>query len=118
LAVRQHSNYLVSDFGYEIRDVSGLNAEILGALVGVTQLLTKEEVLEKFERFGLSAEELGTALRLMLWYGVFGIGVSSGEVRFIYDYEYNMKRFEAELRSLGDDVLYVVNPAFHVGLRS
>ncbi|WP_229193460.1 hypothetical protein, partial [Bradyrhizobium brasilense] len=28
-AVRQHSNYLLNEFGYEIRDVSGLSARLL-----------------------------------------------------------------------------------------
>lgn len=116
-AVKQHSSYLIDDFGYEIRDVSGLSAEILYALIGVTELLTKDEVIECFKKFGLSEESLGEAFSLMLWYGVLGVVDDDNAGRFIYDFEYRMKRLEAEIRRLGDEVLYVVNPAFHVGLR-
>ncbi len=115
-AVRQHSNYLVNDFGYEIRDVSGLSADILYSLIGVTKLLTQEEVLERFRNFGISEGELTTAFRLMLWYGVLGMGSEDGRERYIYDYEYNMKRLEAEIRAQGNEVLYVAHPAIHVGL--
>jgi hypothetical protein len=117
-AVRQHSHYLVSDFGYEIRDVSGLDADILSSLVGVTQLLTTEEVLDRLLEFGLSRDKLDNAFELMLWYGVLGIGSRDGNLRFIYDYEYSLKRLQAEIRSIGEDVLYVVNSALHVALRS
>lgn len=115
-AVRQHSNYLVDDFGYEIRDVSGLNAEILYAFVGVESLLTKEEALSRFKKFGVGDSELEEAFHLMLWYGVLGIA-SDGRRHFIYDYEYRLKRLDAEIRALDGDVLYIVNPAFHVALR-
>jgi hypothetical protein len=115
-AVRQHSLYLVDDFGYEIRDVSGFSAEILYSLIGVTKLLTKGEVLDRFKDAGLSGADLETAFRLMLWYGVLGVAERDGRERFIYDYEYNMKRLEAEVRNAGNDALFVTNSAIHVAL--
>jgi len=115
-AVKQHSNYLVSDFGYEIRDVSGLNTDVLYAFIGVTKFLTKNEVIDCLKNYGLTGEIPEKALELLLWYGVLGIGNRKGEESFIYDYEYNMKRLIAEIKSIGDDHLYVVNPAFHIAL--
>lgn len=52
----------------------------------------------------------------MLWYGVLGIA-SDGRRHYIYDYEYRMKRLDAEIRALDGEVLYIVNPAFHVALQ-
>lgn len=98
--------------------MSGLDADILFSLVGVTQLLTKAEVLDRLLEFGISRDNLDNAFELMLWYGVLGIGSRDGSVRFIYDYEYSLKRLQAEIRSIGEDVLYVVNSALHVALRS
>jgi hypothetical protein len=115
-AVRQHSNYLVGDFGYEIRDVSGISAEILYSLVGVTKFLTKGEILESFRRSGMADSDMAGGFRLLLWYGVLGIGSKNGDERFIYDYDYDMKRLEAEVRNLGEDVLFIVNAALHVAL--
>ncbi|MEQ1951348.1 P-loop ATPase, Sll1717 family [Mesorhizobium sp. CN2-181] len=115
-AVRQHSLYLVDDFGYEIRDVSGLSAEILYSLVGVEKQMSKSDFVRRFGDSGLTSEEAEKAFHLMLWYGVVGIISKSGEERFIYDYEYNMKRLGAEARNLGDNAIYVTNPALHVAL--
>lgn len=117
-AARQHSLYLISDFGYEIRDVSGLPSEILYALVNSSNLLTYEEVISRFSKYDVSEKDLGKAFKLMLWYGVIGIALSGGVEKFIYDYDYDMKRLEAEIRNNLDEPLYVINPALRVGLKT
>lgn len=117
-AVRQHSLYLVDDFGYEIRDVSGLSAEILYSLVGVEKVMSKPEFTERFLSSGMSADDAHKAFHLMLWYGVVGIHGKDGKEKFIYDYEYNMKRLEAEARLLGEGARYATNAALHVALHS
>lgn len=116
-AVRQHSNYLIDDFGYEIRDVSGLSEDILYHFVGVTQLLTREEVHECLLKGSLCESEIEKAFRLLLWYGALGVSSKDGDQRFIYDYDYNIKRLEAEMEAQhGSDLLFIVNPALHVAL--
>jgi hypothetical protein len=115
-AVRQHSLYLVDDFGYEIRDVSGLSAEILYSLVGIDKMMEKKDFTDKFVESGMSAEEADKAFHLMMWYGVIGIHAKDGTDKFIYDYEYNMKRLEAESRILGPTAQFVTNSALHVAL--
>jgi hypothetical protein len=116
-AVRQHSLYLINDFGYEIRDVSGLPSEILYALVGATKLLTRGEVTERFRKFGVADDDLDKAFRLMLWYGVLGVASGTGAEHFIYDYDYDMKRLDAEIRNNPDEVLYSANAALHVAMQ-
>jgi hypothetical protein len=46
----------------------------------------------------------------MLWYGVIGI-TSAGSEKYIYDYDYNMKRLEAEIRNPEEEMLYAINTA-------
>lgn len=115
-AVRQHSLYLVNDFGYEIRDVSGLPSEILYSLVGASGLVTRSEVIELFRKFKVENQDLDTAFRLMLWYGVLGVAAGTGSEHFIYDYDYDMQRLEAEIRNSKDEVLYMINQALHVAM--
>jgi transketolase len=117
-AVRQHSLYLIDDFGYEIRDVSGLTADLLYSLVGTEPRLQHQSFLIKFIEFGLSEQEAKSAFQLMLWYGVIGIVNLQGTERFIYDYEYNIKRLEAEARLIGVEGFYVTNAALHIALAS
>jgi len=115
-AVRQHSLYLVDDFGFEIQDVSGLSADLLYSLVRSEQKQSKGEFITRFTDFGLQPDEAVRAFELMLWYGVIGIITKDGLERYIYDFEYNARRLEAEARSLGADAQYATNPALHVAL--
>jgi hypothetical protein len=113
-AVRQHANILVDDFGYEIRDVSGISAEILYSLIGATKSLARNEVLDRFTKAGIPKEDLEKAFDLMVWYGVLGISLG-GREKYIYDFDYNAKRIAAEI-AMQNGGLYVINEAFHVVL--
>jgi hypothetical protein len=116
-AVRTHSLYLINDFGYEIRDVSGLSSDLLYSLVGVTKLVTRLEVIERFRKVGIKEKDLNKAFELMLWYGVLGVATGEGGAHFIYDYDYDLRRLDAEIKTYSEEPLYVVNSAFHVALR-
>ncbi|MCP1844499.1 hypothetical protein ACVIHI_002580 [Bradyrhizobium sp. USDA 4524] len=115
-AVRQHANILVDDFGYEIRDVSGISADVLYSLIGATKSITRSEVLQRFAAVGIPKEDLDRAFDLMIWYGVLGITVN-GREKYIYDYDYNEKRVAAEIAIHGTGQ-YVINEAFHVVLNN
>jgi hypothetical protein len=52
----------------------------------------------------------------MLWYGILGVAFGDRNPHYIYDYEYSMKRLEAEVMRHGDDVMYAINPGLHVAL--
>ncbi|WP_342154594.1 P-loop ATPase, Sll1717 family [Methylorubrum sp. SB2] len=117
-AVRQHANYLIDDFGYEIRDVSGLSEDILYALIGATQYLTRGEIIERLRKFSKTDDDAKNAFRLLLWYGIIGLADDAGREYFIYDYDYNIKRLEAQINSANGEALFVTNAAVHVALRS
>jgi hypothetical protein len=114
-AVRQNSNNLISEFGFEIRDASGLSADILYEMIGLAKHVTKDEVLERFKGAGLADEAPEEAFNLMLWYGVFGVVRQDGSERYIYDYDYSIKRLLAEAKIKGTSK-YAVNPAILLGL--
>jgi hypothetical protein len=98
--------------------VYGYSEDIMYAFVGVTEILTHEEVIDCIGAVGVDAAHAEDAIKMLLWYGALGIASRDNERRFIYDYEYDYKRLFAELRSVGDDKLYVVNPALYVALSS
>jgi hypothetical protein len=117
-AVRQHSNSILNDFGYEIRDVSGASEKVLHALVGATQYVTKSEVLERFEKAKIiDAKDSEKLFQYMLWYGVLGVVNQNNVECYIYDFEYNMNRLQAEVDTQKDEPLYAFNPALHVALQ-
>jgi len=114
--MRQMSLYLVSDFGYEMRDVAGTPEDIFYSFIGSPELLTEGE-LEKM----LASDRLGIGLKetidLLIWYGFLGIISKTGQALFIYDRAYDFRRLEAERDPDKQEVLYAINPAFTRGLR-
>jgi hypothetical protein len=114
--LRQMSLYLVSDFAYEMRDVSGTPETILYAFLGAPNLLSEadiDSILQKNE-LGVNTSE---TIDLLLWYGFLGFLGESTRPLFIYDVEYDFRRLEAERSRLNGDLVYVVNSAFTKGLQ-
>ncbi|MGR3507656.1 MAG: P-loop ATPase, Sll1717 family [Sulfitobacter sp.] len=114
-AIAQMSLYLVSDFGYEMRDIAGTPEDIFYRFIGAGERLTQEQLEDL-----ISSDELGLGVTetidLLLWYGFLGIFASNGKPTFIYDRAYDFRRLKAEKRAAADTVRYVVNPAFVSGL--
>ncbi len=118
-AVRQHSLALVDDFGFEMRDVSGISSELLYGLIGVPRIESRSKIIQRFQRGGVVSDDGENIIDLMLWYGLLGVPAVDDEGdKFIYDYLYNMKRLKAAIIQLGEDPSLTINPALHVGLVS
>jgi hypothetical protein len=115
LACRQHSYYLISDFGYEIRDVSAVTHDLFYAFIGIGELVTLDDISKALIQAGIKGSECARVTDLLLWYGFLGIAQASDKKIFIYDVEYDFKRLQSQI-SMGEDVLFCINPAFIDGL--
>lgn len=113
-ALQQRSIYLVSYFGYEMRDISGVSEDIFLTFLGRGQMLTEQEVKSIVQQASAAPPE--KVIRLLMWYGFLGIPDENGAAVYIYDRQYDIRRLEAERRKQGDDILFVINPAFLRGL--
>ena len=114
--LRQMSLYLVSDFGYEIRDVAGTPENIFYSFLGLSDLLTEKEISSALIRSHKDID-IGGTIELLLWYGFLGIVGPDDQPIYIYDRDYDYRRLDAERSSDTDETLYAVNPAFLRGLR-
>lgn len=112
--LRQMSLYLVSDFGYEMRDIAGTPEDIFYLFIGSSDLLTRGEIENILAGETLSLTVADT-IELLMWYGFLGVVTSAGDRVFIYDRAYDFRRLEAELAD-EENALFAVNPAFLSGL--
>ncbi|MES2288179.1 MAG: hypothetical protein V4530_00465 [Pseudomonadota bacterium] len=117
-AVREHSLSLVDDFGFEMRDVSGVSADILYSLIGVAAKVSRSELINRFVTAGFARDAAEATVELMFWYGLLGVNDPHGAAKYIYDFRYNNKRLRAEVPTDVDARILVINPALHVGLIS
>lgn len=112
--LRQMSLYLVSDFGYEMRDIAGTPEDIFYLFIGVGSTLSQQGI-EKILANSEFTLDVAETIDLLLWYGFLGVQTENDERIFIYDRAYDFRRLEADRRH-GPDVRYVVNEAFLRGL--
>lgn len=117
-AVKQYASNLLSEFGYEIGDVSPITPDIFYGFIGYPQELSQNQVREGLRASGVRDEDIDDALRLALWYGALGLLRKGSVVKYIYDYQYDLKRLQADMRNAGDDVSLFLNPALYVALSS
>jgi nucleoside 2-deoxyribosyltransferase len=113
--LRQMSLYLVSDFGYEMRDIAGTPEDIFYSFIDKSDLLTEGEILDILKRDDLKIDA-GEVIELLMWYGFLGVVDVNGTPVFIYDLAYDSRRLEAERNRVGGERLYPVNPGFLLGL--
>lgn len=115
-AAETHAHYIMSDFGFEIQNVSGLPADLLYSLIGLKSTVSKEQIIDRLKSEIKLSDELSIkAFDLMLWYGILGFPTESGP-RFVYNYAYDLARMQVALRANGDDGNFIINPALYVGL--
>lgn len=115
--LRQMSLYLVSDFGYEMRDVTGTPEDIFYLFIGSAELFAHDELeaILNETSIALPPKEI---IEVLLWYGFLGVIGSSNDPIFIYDRAYDFRRLKAELPARPEDALYAINPAFLRGLQA
>jgi hypothetical protein len=118
-AVEQNSSKVLNDFSYELRDVSGASEDVLNSLVGTTRFVTKEEILARFEKAKIIEKgDEEKLFRYMLWYGILGVINRNNLELYIYDFDYNINRLQAEVSTQDDEPLYAFNPAIHTALKT
>jgi hypothetical protein len=118
-SVIKRANRYVNEVSYKILYVSVSSDKSRPSLVGTTEYVTKAEVLERFERANIIDPKDGEKLfQYMLWYGVLGVVNQNNVECYIYDFEYNMNRLQAEVDTQKEEPLFVFNPALHVALKA
>ena len=113
----QYSTQLVGDLCYEIRDVFPPAKDALYEFIECPFELDETLLHSILAKLSEDADIRNKIFDLLLWYGFLGFRGSDDEPTYIYSVRYDMKRFGGLLKKrAGEDLRYVVNPAFWKGL--
>lgn len=113
--LKQMSQYLVADFGYELRDVSGVPYDIFYYFIGTTKLLNFNQIREIIGEIDNKLDPK-VIMDLLLWYGFLGVQNSSDQPTYIFDCGYDFRRLLSTLPNDPQSSVFVVNDAFLLGL--
>lgn len=113
----RYSSNLVTDIGFELRDVFPDAEDILYEFIESPAYVPDNHIKDILVKKGFTEEQQGKILDLLLWYGILGFVRDDGDIAYIYSVKYDMKRLKALInhKSKGK-VVYHINPAFWRGL--
>jgi hypothetical protein len=104
---------LITEIGYEIRDVFPEAENILYAFITAPVTMNTGTIRDRLEQANIGTLRLDEMLEVLLWFGVFGVVRGNGTVAYIYSVNYDMglmRGIIANQQATG--ISYYVNPAF------
>jgi hypothetical protein len=114
--VRDYSRDLLRDVMQEIKDVAPELEDALYALIDTPAYFSRRALHGFFKSWQIPRSEWDSLIDRMLWYGVLGVEVGSGQIRYIYDVNYDAELLNAAVRRVGLGCTYWLNPAFRPAL--
>ncbi|KAA0992952.1 hypothetical protein FXO21_23670 [Dyadobacter sp. UC 10] len=107
-----YSSDLLIDINYEIRDVFPEAESILYSFIEAPSELSLPVLTEIVERELPGSSMIDKVINLLLWYGFLGIKTGKHDVKYIYNFNYNMNILKGVAFKHKENVIYVINPAF------
>lgn len=108
-----YSDDLVSEVNLEIRDVMPEAENLLYHFIGGKKIISQTDLEILLLMEGRETESIADLLLLLYWHGALGLVWQDGHVEYIYDVNYNMRLFSAQIEKMRQvGVMFQVNPAF------
>ena len=107
-----YSSDLVRDIGYELRDISSETVDILYSFIGSNSNLSENDVREKIVENNGDESTVDKLIDLLYWYGFLGINHGDGEIKYIYNFNYNVLLLNGMRKKAGANCQSHINPAF------
>ena len=109
---------LLTNIGYEIRDVFPSAGDVLYEFLETPIHLSGHDILEVARRL-VGEEEKEILFERLLWYGIFGVVREDQRVTYIYDARYDMRRLLGLASRRGKEyATFRLNPAFWKALEA
>ena len=107
------STDLLTDIGFEIRDVFPEADEILYVFLGAPSKMSGTDYELLLIEANVDPKSIPALTEILIWYGFLGIGTDTSEPKYIYSVNYDIKRLKAFSNRAGQAGLqYFVNEAF------
>lgn len=113
--LRAYSTDLLVELSRELEDVLPAYDTLLWDFVQSSQRLSRADIFEILKRSGVEEIENERVVERLVYYGFIGI-VLEEEDKYIYDFNYEMKLFLANVRRHSSSTTFCIHPAFRESL--
>lgn len=114
--VKAYSQDLLVELDHELTDVFPAARDLLYYFVDSKPHLKREEIIALIEAAGIGSSDAPKLIDFLLYYGILGVRGSDEQVHYIYNVAYDLKILQIRATRAGDDVDFVMNPAFRAAL--
>lgn len=114
-AVAAHSNEVLQELVYEIRDTHPDSVSLVDEFVGVTEILSEDALREILAKAGVPGDMVEQKTEMLLWYQLLGVMSPIGDELYAQHFEYNVDRLMRLARKDGP-LRFVIHPAFRDAL--
>lgn len=106
-----YSQDLLIELDRELSDVYPFTRDLLYHFVGCSSVIGSDGLAKIFDDAEIPTEYREAVSEFLLYHGVLGLKNENDE-QFIFDLGYDMRQVKVRVKRLGEDVKYVINPAF------
>jgi hypothetical protein len=110
-----YSYDLLTDIGYEIQDIIPEGTDILYTFTECESELSRDKLESLIHSKVQNQEKSREVFEILFYYGFLGIK-NNGDIKFIYDFNYDMKSMKIHLNR-PDKSVFCINPAFWPALQ-
>lgn len=110
--LRAYSQDLLIELDHELTDVFPAAHDLLYRFVDSPSELSSNELGELIQESGLEQADVPKVTEFLLYYGILGIRVGPEASHYIFDVNYDLKVLQIRADRGGENLRYVLNPAF------
>ena len=108
-----YSRDLLTEIGYEIKDVYSKAGDILYAFIGSKSTLPSDQMAKLLHEYHIEEDMMDKIIDILLWFGFLGVVRAGGEITYIYSVDYNISQLKGIIRKAqSEGLVYAINPAF------
>lgn len=114
--LKAYSLDLITEADQELTDIIGRDTNLIYHFIGEGETFASDHLKKILLGGGITEELLESVTNFMLYYGFLGVKIGANAPKFIFDVAYDMKLIGVLITKAKNDMVYVLNPAFHAGL--
>lgn len=113
--IRAYSQDLLVELDHELTDVFPASKDLLYHFIDAPPVMPKDQLRTLIGTAGIDFGDVEKIIDFLLYYGILGIKTAS-DVHYIFNVNYDLKVLQIRAQRAGNDVHYVMNPAFRPAL--
>lgn len=114
--IKAYSQDLLVELDHELTDVFPAARDLLYQFIDSPPTFSLADLTKLIAAAGIIDNDINKVIDILLYYGILGVQLKNGNPHYIFSVNYDLKVLQVRALRAGNDVEYVMNPAFRPAL--